>query len=176
MTAATFLAIIVAAWQWLWPIASFIGTVAVTIWGFFKAWPSLRRAFQVGDTVAALPEQLNLIHEQLKVVDEKADQRTSQLDGIEADLRGVKENLQKHLDENVIAVEEYNEWRDKQNKIYEELNHNGGLSIKDSISRLELKVNGFDQLAGETLKEAVVRMHDQLFLDTGGIPLTDPPA
>lgn len=170
------LAFLIAAWQWFWPICSFVIAIAGGVWGFIKAWPALRRAFNVSDTVATLPELIGglktdvaAIKRQTDSLEEKSDRKEKKLEQIEADITEMKQGTDARL-------EEWTAWRKQMDGIYAELTHNGGSSLKDSIARLELKVNGYEQLPGETLEAAAARLRYSQSSQTGEISALDSPA
>lgn len=177
-----FLANVVGLWEFLWPIISTIVAIIGGGWALIKAWPTLRRAFDVSDTVATLPELIGglkkdvaAIKTQTDSLEEKSDRKEQKLGAIEGDLAKLVQRYDEHLEENKLIAEEWLQWRSMQDTMFNELTHNGGSSLKDAIARLELKVNGYEQLPGETLEAAAARLRYSQSSQTGEISAVDSP-
>lgn len=151
----------------VWPIVSTIIFILGVVWSTIKAWPFIRKVFNLVDTLASLPEEL----ENLQV---SSDRKEGVLGELIQSTAKVNEKLDEHIASADVKTAVWDdllvEVRDSIGKIDKfdaELTHNGGSSIKDSIARLELRLAGEEVLPGETLEAASKRVRNsQVFTIT----------
>jgi hypothetical protein len=153
---ATFISIV----EVVWPIVSTLIFILGVVWSTIKAWPFIRKVFNLVDTLAGLPEEL----ENLQVSSDRKE-------AVLGELTDSTSKLGKKLDDHIASADEKTavwdglliEVKDSIGKIDKfdaELTHNGGSSIKDSIARLELRLAGEAVLPGETLEAASKRVRN----------------